>query len=244
MFSKRFVFVVFILAYLSFLIASVPVSLIWQFTSAYVPNTNARFSDFQGTLWQGNVKLSTRGEQFDLDWEVHAARLLLGKLKVKTAVKQSSMQLDAIASINLFGQYHIENISGFIDDRLLSIAGLPRGTEIKGRLWIDSLNIVGGKNQPIDALSGTARWSGGPVQFLAGKTTLNTEVPQLFVELTSTENIQLKVVDANQQEWINGRLDQDGWLNLQVLQNVADVLELPIQSGSQNILFEMKQKLY
>lgn len=244
MFSRRFLLIGFIVAYLSFLAASVPVSLVWQWTSAYVPQNVVQFSDFKGSLWRGQTKLKTRGEQFDLHWQINSLKLLLGKLELQLNVEQPFIKLDGVAGINMFGRFQVENLSGYIDDKLISMIDLPRGTVIQGRLWLDSLQFSGVMNQSVDSIWGTANWSGGPVQFLAGRTTLSADVPRLFAELTSEEDIRLTVVDSNQLEWINGNVDQEGWLNLQVLQNVADVLELPVQGGSQNILFEMKQKVY
>ena len=244
MFSKRFLIIGFIFFYLSFLIATMPVSLVWQWTSDYVPQNNIRLSDFQGTLWKGQAELETQGEPFELEWRVNATKLLLGKLEVQLKVEQASLKLDGLAWVSVFRRFQIENLTGFVDDKLFSMVDLPRGTTIKGRLWLDSMQLSGNPESSIESLSGQARWSGGPVQFLAGRTTLSAEVPQLFADITSADEINLVVVDSNQQEWIKGKMDQDGWLNLQILQNVADVLKLPIQGGSQNILFEMKQKVY
>lgn len=134
-----------ILAYLVFLIMTIPASQGIHWLQELFPQGEIKIGQPEGTIWSGSTyQITAHQTQFhNVSWKVHPLALLTGKIKLSISINDQSNKANAIIGFNTQGLVYIENLNGDLQANLLS--GLPyvRNTPPTGSLTlaIESINF-------------------------------------------------------------------------------------------------------
>ena len=111
-----------IIAYLTFLVTSIPASQGNQGLQYFLPQGQTQISQPKGTIWSGSAnRITVQQTQLDnVSWEILPLALLIGRLKLSMEVNDLENKASAIIGFNTQGIIYVENLNGEIPASLLS----------------------------------------------------------------------------------------------------------------------------
>ncbi len=152
----------------------------------------------QGTLWNGAGQLLVNGELIgDVAWQFAPSRLLALEAAVHWQVRHSGYDLEGLAALDLIGAKRTLNMRGlagvirqsFLRTELARYDIVPAGDLTIDQLDITDLqlNAAGNWPQQIHA-EGSARWTGGPVNYRLAGSDFSISMPPVLAQITTLTN--------------------------------------------------------
>lgn len=147
-----------IIAYLVFLVATVPAAPVIGLVKDRIPVT---FSNVSGTLWSGRAAAVTTRQNITLnsvEWSFLPSRLLLASIAVKVEAEYNSRPLHTRLSTGIGGKLEVNDLEMKIDAAdIASLVSLPIG-ELSGimQLRIETAYLEPGS---VPSVKGTLNWS-------------------------------------------------------------------------------------
>ncbi|MCK4950170.1 MAG: type II secretion system protein N [Gammaproteobacteria bacterium] len=125
-----------IIAYLAFLITSIPASQGIQWLQDFFPQEQVQISQPKGTIWSGSAnRITVHQIQLDnVSWEIHPLTLLIGRLKLSIGINDQKNKASATIGFNTQGLTYIENLKGIIPTNILSQLPYVRNVSPSGSL--------------------------------------------------------------------------------------------------------------
>lgn len=186
-----------IIAYLAFLITSIPASQGIQWLQNFFPQEQVQISQPKGTIWSGSAnRITVYQTQLDnVSWEIHPLALLIGRLKLSIGISDQKNKANATIGFNTQGLTYIEDLNGVIPANILSQLPYVRNAPPSGSLTlaIDSIHFSD-TQLPVEA-DGEIIWHdaelGSPFSLSIGT---------LLIKLKSQDNdIQIHIKDRDAQ---------------------------------------------
>ena len=236
-----------IISYLSFLIATFPVSLVWTSVSPKLPLKQLQINvkAVSGSIWKGNALIASRGIEGVLAWDVSVPGLFTGKLPVKLSIKSNigSFQTNARFALNgaeltdTIGNINLAGLNPFLRRDRLTLAG-----DVK----IENLSLAFYDGDILTA-NGRFTWSGGEVKYPAGRDIHGGQFPPMVGLISQKANVTRLTIRDNQSsvDLLDGELDAFGMGTLRVKRRLLDLANepWPKNSSESDVVFKVKRKI-
>lgn len=236
-----------VISYTSFLVATLPVSVVWQYVSPQLPLNSLQLEvkGVSGTVWKGNAHLSSRGVEGVLGWDVLFSGLLTGAIPVDLELKSNVGELTT--NVRLYSNgIELNETSG--DVNLMSLNPLlkKQRVNLNGEFTIDRLSI-GYFDRVLTAADGLFSWTGGRVDYPAGREIHGNEFPAFTGELSKSADItSLNIKDVESSiNSIEAMMDNSGVATLKVKRRLLDLANepWPKNSSEADVVFKIKRKV-
>lgn len=248
MFKKILLFIlVGLISYLSFLIASLPASLVWNYISPQLPlkSLQLNVNGVSGTAWKGEALIASRGVEGVLGWDISFLGLLTGQLPVELELKSNVGALDTTARFFSNG-IELSDTKGRINLQSLNPVLKPQRITLNGTLKIDSLT-VGLFDGVVTTANGLFGWTGGRVEYPAGREIHGNEFPSFTGELAQKAGVTaLTIKDAESSiNAIEGIMDDKGVATLKIKRRLLDLANepWPENSSPSDVVFKIQRKV-
>lgn len=238
-----------IFAYLGFLIANLPASVVWQYARPYLPleRLPVKLSPPGGTLWAGHMALSYQDHQGELQWRLTPWRLLTGDSPLQAQFRSDLLRLDLDAR---WAEDALElRVRGNAPLASFNQALKPHGVSVEGTLDLPGLEArIDPRQQRLLDLKGSLHWSGGNVGYPMGMEMRHQQMPGL-VGLLGLRGNDI-VLDIKENPAALGLAEvlvqQDGIARVAVRRALLDLAGAPwsAQSSAQDVVFRAQQRLF
>lgn len=248
MFKKILLFsFVGIFAYVAFLIATLPVGVVWGQVSPKLPLRQLQLDvkGLSGTVWNGEALISVRGIDGVLGWDISVLGLFAGQLPVDLTLKSSVGDLQTTAKLTLGGG-EIYNTKGEV--RLVALNPFFKGQRLTldGDVKIENL-LLSYQDGQIVAASGLLNWTGGRVKYPAGRDTHENQFPPFVATLGQKADDVVVAIRDNQSSVnsIEADLDKTGMATVRVKRRLLDVANepWPKNSSESDVVFKLRRKV-
>lgn len=244
---NRWFIAVGILAYVIFLLALFPVSLIqkWVLPSSLPVQVVAA----TGTLWHADIKLNhPMLGAIDASWQIKPARLLVGKLAAEIDVKNPDFKLSARLSATPAGIVNLREVKVFVTPALINRFTAGQGVNISGDLDLSnaefSFDMSAHKTL---AAKGRAVWQGGRVNYRIGAQNKTAQLPVLLANLSAEAGqLNVGIVTTEGDDLADALVKPDGWASVAVKRRFIDVLgeNLPGTAPADASIFEVSHRIF
>ncbi|UZE97430.1 type II secretion system protein N [Alkalimarinus alittae] len=248
MFKKILLFVlVWVISYITFLVATVPASFAWNYISPQLPLNSLQLNvdGVSGTAWNGYAYMNSRGIEGVLGWDISFLGLLTGQLPVKIELKSNVGQLDTTARLFSNG-IELSDTKGRINLPALNPLLKQHRITVNGTLEIDSLTI-GLVDGMLSTADGSFSWTGGRVEYPAGREVHGNEFPSFTGRLgQKAGNTSLVIKDTESSvNAIEGVMNDAGLATLKVKRRLLDLANepWPENSSESDVVFKIQRKV-
>lgn len=225
--KKRYYLLAGGLAYLVFLIAGIPASLVATQLNKRIPTIS--ITGVNGSLWNGSAQsviIKPQKRLDNLDWNTQIFRLLTGELSATIKTFYQQHEINADVGVTLFGNIVARNVQAQMNaSDVAKLAQIPMA-EFSGNIDLQLDNVQWQQHQ-VPLIKGTILWSDAAIT-VAEKAKLGT----VSIKLSDDDSYPL-TADIN---------NEGGDIKLEGQANVSDdgryVLELdmlPTSQASRNI---------
>jgi len=201
----------------------------------------------QGTLWKGSAQLSHPFFAGTIDWQLQPLKIPFGGQALDLVLQSAESRLTGYAG-------YTDGAVRITSDLTMNLQVLEpllsrHRIDIGGKLSVSNLQVLLNlQTLWPDNASGSAIWSGGPVQYPVGRE-LNSVVLPPFngIIVQQEQDIGLRVRDGEQQwEVMNMVLTPEGVVEIHVRKHLLDLAEAPWSSGGNpdDVVFKLQQKLW
>ena len=236
-----------IISYLSFLVATFPVSLIWTSVSDQLPLKQLQINvkAVSGSIWEGDALVASRGIEGVLTWDVSVSGLFTGKLPVNFAIKSNvgSLQTGAKFALNgveltdTRGNIHLPGLNPLLKRNRLTLAGDVKIEHLTLALYDGVLTTANGR----------FTWSGGEVKYPAGRDIHGGQFPSMVGLINQKSNVTRLTIrdDKSSVDLLDGELDAFGVGTLKVKRRLLDLANepWPKNSSESDVVFKVKRKI-
>ena len=236
-----------LVSYLSFLIATLPVSLVWAKVSPQLPLKQLQINvkAVSGSVWKGSALIASRGIEGVLSWDIAVLGSLTGKLPVKLSLKSNigSFQTKARFSLNgaeltdTKGNINLSGLNPILKRNRLTLAG---------EVSIESLTLAF-YDGVITTANGRFSWSGGEVKYPAGRDIHGGQFPPVVGLINQKNGITRLSIRDNQSSvgLLEGELDASGMGTIRVKRRLLDLANepWPKNSSESDVVFKAKRKI-
>ena len=234
-------------SYLSFLIATLPVSLVWANVSPQLPLKQLQINvkAVSGSVWKGDALIASKGIEGILAWDISVLGGMTGKLPVKLSLNSNigSFQTHARFSLNgaeltdTSGKIHLSGLNPLLKRDRLTLAG-----DVK----IENLTLAF-YDGVISTAKGRIIWSGGDVKYPAGRDIHGGKFPPLVGLISQKADVTLLSIRDNQSsvDLLEGELDASGVGTLRVKRRLLDLANepWPKNSSESDVVFKARRKI-
>lgn len=161
----------FSLAYLLFLVLTMPASRAWGWLAPKLPNV--MLYDLGGSPWSGHAALAVvGGRQFEnFSWKIYPWSALIGRMEGRFSYQEGPTQTSFTAGRTFGGEVYLYDITGQLGTQILGSAlGVP-ALELGGQVALNIEEVRFSERQ-INLLTGTISWENASYIADAKKTPL------------------------------------------------------------------------
>ena len=204
-----------VVTYLSFLIISVPATMVTGLLSEHMPQVNIQ--GVSGTLWNGSaqrISLSHSHVIDDVDWTFCAWRLLTAEACLDLQATYKSKTVKGQLGVGITGTLQARDLSTEMDAQLLGdLAGLPIG-ELNGlvNIHLESANWSQGQ---VPSITGNILWNSAAITVAE-----TADLGDIAITLEESDDYPLTAITSNKggQLALNGEshINDDGSYNLEL----------------------------
>lgn len=236
-----------VISYTSFLIATLPASLVWKYVSPQLPLKALQLDvkGVSGTVWKGAALLQSRGIEGVLGWDILFSGFLTGAIPVDLELKSNVGTLTT--NVRMFSNgIELDDTKG--DVNLLSLNSLLKKQRVtlNGEFKIDRLTI-GYFDGAVTAADGLFSWTGGRVEYPAGREIHGNEFPSFTGMLDQKLDItSLTIKDTESSvNAIEAVMDNTGIATLKVTRRLLDLANepWPKNSSETDVVFKVRRKI-
>lgn len=236
-----------VISYASFLIATLPASVVWKYVSPQLPLQSLQLDvkGVSGTAWKGYAYLHSRGVEGVLGWDILFSGLLTGAIPVDLELESNVG--DLTTSVRLFSN-GIELDDTKANVNLLSLNPLLKKQRLtlSGDFKIDRLSI-GYFDGALTASEGSFNWTGGRIDYPAGREIHGNDFPSFTGELGRKSDVtSLTIRDAESSiNSIEADMDNTGVATLKVKRRLLDLANepWPKNSSETDVVFKVRRKV-
>ncbi len=236
-----------IFAYIAFLIATLPIGVIWGQVSPKLPLRQLQLdvNGLSGTVWNGEALISVRGIEGVLGWDVSVMGLFTGQLPIDLALKSHVGDIQTTVKLTIGGG-EIYNTKGEV--RLAAFNPILKGQRLTldGDVKIENL-VLSYQGGQIAAASGLLNWTGGRVQYPAGRDTHENQFPPFVATLgQKADDVVVAIRDSQSSvNSIEADLDKTGMATVRVKRRLLDVANepWPKNSSESDVVFKVRRKI-
>ncbi|WP_250658734.1 type II secretion system protein N [Alkalimarinus coralli] len=248
MFKKILLFLlVGVISYISFLIATLPASFVWKYLSPQLPLKPLQINvkGLSGTVWDGEAYVSSKGIEGVLDWDISLTGLFAGQLPIQLAVKSSAGTLNTDISVFSNG-VELSGTKGKINLQALNTLFKRQRVTLNGDLTISSLEL-GYFDRAVTSATGQFDWSGGRVEYPAGREMHGSQFPPFIGKISQKGDIALMHISDTESSVnaIEAQLDRTGTATLRVKRRLLDLANepWPKNSSENDVVFKAKRRI-
>lgn len=238
-------FVSYALALLAFMPASFALGIVR--TWAAEENLPVQIAAEQGTLWKGSAQLSHPFFAGTIDWKLQPLKIAFGGQALDLVLQSAESRLTGNAG-------YADGAVRITSDLTMNLQVLApllsrHRIDIGGELSVSNLQILLNlQSLWPDSASGSAIWSGGPVQYPVGRELSSVIMPPFNGSIRQQEqDIGLLVKDGERQwEVMYMALTPEGVVEIHIRKHLLDLAEAPWGSGGKpdDVVFKLQQKLW
>lgn len=244
---NRWFIAVGILAYVIFLLALFPVSLIQKWVLP--ANLPVQVIAANGTLWNADLKLNhPLLGAVDTHWQIRPARLLVGKLAAEVDVKHTDFKASARLSASPAGVVNLRDVKLFVTPALVNRFVAQQGASVSGDLDLSnaefSFDLASHKTL---AAKGRAIWQGGRVNYRIGAQSKTAQLPILLTNFSAQDGqLNLNIVTTEGDDLAEGQVKPDGWAGIAIKRRFIDVVgeNWPSTAPADATVFEASHKIF
>nr|WP_285903134.1 type II secretion system protein N [Alkalimarinus sediminis] len=236
-----------VVSYTCFLIATLPASFVWKHVSPRLPLKSLQLDvkGVSGTVWNGAAHLRSKGVEGVLQWDIRLSGLFTGSLPVEIVIKSSAGMLTTNVRLHSNG-VEVSDTKGDIALLPLNPALKRQRVTLNGTLNIDRLS-VGYFDGVLTEADGLFGWTGGRVEYPAGREVHGNEFPSFTGKLSQASGItSLMIQDAESSiNSIEGTMDSSGVATLKVKRRLLDLANEPWPKNSteSDVVFKIRRKV-
>lgn len=234
-----------------FLIATLPVSVLWN--KGIAPYANLKpmqieVKGLNGTIWDGQALLNVRRVPMLLNWQFDWSQLQGMALPLAVQLESGAGSLGATAQVGLTQQtlalYHLR-----LDLTALNPELKRQRVTLDGDVFSSDFALVLADHK-VESASGQLTWSGGDIAYPAGRQIHERTMPSFNVQIEtlSSGEVELGVRDSGGRiDVIEASLEPSGVAMLRVRRRLLDLAQEPWSRGNsseQDVVFKVKQNLY
>ena len=237
-------------AYVVFLIASLPASVVWNYAVDFsaAPELDQKVSRFEGSIWNGRANIHVEGLSYPVAWRVLPSSVWRLRLELGLSSHQDSLNVDARAFVSPFG-IGLRELRAKISESLINHSLEPMSASMTNPVFINVQELDWSWGD-FSKAAGRITWEGGMVSYRVGRNNKELPVPGMAGLLSSQDgNLALTFAtsaSAGAEELLVARLDGDGMGALQVRRRLLDLVGQRWAANSQadDIIFEVSQPLW
>ena len=232
------------------LILTAPLHWVWKYVEPKLPPLPLHIEHVQGTVWHGRFithhpELKSLGT-LQGEWQLRVWPLFLGRAELMFTLKNNDLRLQLPISLHPQA-LHIEHGSGYFDFRPLQPLLAQQHGHAEGNIQLQQFNAhIKYPELSIEHLSGNLFYSGGKIGLLVNSQPVQSQLPNLFGRLHTTEKRSLLDVTTPEDVPIfSAYLQNDGWGGVEVRRNFIDILgqSWPVSAEPDSIIFEVSRKV-
>ncbi len=248
MFKKILLFLlVGVISYTCFLIATLPASFVWKHVSPQLPLKSLQLDvkGVSGTAWKGYAHLHSNGIEGVLGWDILFSGLLTGSLPVDFELKSNGGTLATNARFFSDG-IELDHTQGTVNLQSLNPLLKKQRVTVNGEFQINHLSI-GYFDGALTAAKGLFSWTGGRVEYPAGREIHGNQFPPFTGELGQKADItSLIIKDAESSiNSIEAIMENTGIATLKVKRRLLDLANepWPKNSSENDVVFKVRRKI-
>ena len=236
-----------VVSYTSFLIATLPASFVWKYVAPQLPLKPLQIDvkGVSGTAWNGYALIHSRGIEGVLEWDILFSGLLTGSLGVDLELKSNVGNMTTNARLFSNG-VELDSTKGNVDLRSLNSLLKKQRVTLSGVFKIDSLTI-GYIDGVITVAKGLFSWTGGRVEYPAGRETHGNEFPSFTGVLDQKSDVTMftiKDVESSINS-VEAIMENTGIVTLKVKRRLLDLANepWPKNSSESDVVFKVRRKV-
>lgn len=244
--NKRY-FIVGSLAFLLFLVAMLPLNVVYQQLN---PNLPIRVQSVSGTLWSGSIVAShPMVSQFTVNWEMSPASLFSLSLSPEVEIQSDLVQLAFQADINpVTMNVSVTEGKGYLSSSVLNQALKAQRVKLSGDLELSNLNLTANLNERLASeATGQLVWMGGTVNYPKGRKVQTTTLPMLVAKISDQSgSVLIDVATVEGASVASANVKTDGWAGIAVKKRMIDLVgePWPSKADADSVVFEMSEKVF
>ena len=236
-----------ILAYLLFLLALFPISLLQK----WIPKESLPVSveNLSGTLWEGAAIVKQREVgRLDIAWDLSLSSILTGQLASDIEVKGQKFNFEGFVGYGLGGSIDVRNAQGYLTAELVNQFTRRQQATLNGDFELSGLNLVYDLNaKQAKSAEGRLVWQGGMVSYPVARKKTQSEMPMLVAQFGANEgNLQAEVTTTDGQSVGQLNLKSDGWAGIAIKRRIVDLAgqKWPGKGNADTTVFEVSEKVF
>lgn len=236
-----------VISYTSFLIATLPASLVWKYVSPQLPLKSLQLDvkGVSGTAWKGQLLIHSRGIEGLLGWDILFSGLLTWAIPVDLELKSNVGLLTTKVRL-LSNGIELDDTKGDLNLSSLNPLLKKQRVTLNGEFKIDRLTM-GYFDGALTAAEGLFSWTGGRVEYPAGREIHGNEFPPFTGELGQKANVtSLTIKDAKSSiNSIEADMEHTGIATLKVKRRLLDLANepWPKNSSESDVVFKVRRKI-
>ena len=229
------------------MIAALPASFVWKYLSPELPlrSIQLNVSGVGGTVWDGHAVVSSRGIQGVLNWDISVLGLMTGKLPIALAVDSNAGELTTNVRLHSNG-VEIEDTQGLINLETLNPILKRQRVTLNGQFKIDKLS-ASFFDGTIEDAEGLFNWTGGRVEYPAGRDIHGNEFPPFTGRLSQQADITSLIIKDKGAavDAIEANMLKTGVATLKIKRRLLDLANepWPKNSSESDVVFKIKRKI-
>ncbi len=243
-----------IIAFLGFIIAFAPASLLYSTVEAELGKVipEMQLVKLSDTIWRGNALLKYRGfPDSTLSWRLAATPLITARISADIELTGEahalSTHLDLSQETTL-----IEGMQGKIGSSYVNQESENLGLTFTGELELQDIDLSANRRW-LTGINGNLHWSGGKVHYAPHSSGQPGYAPGQIFELPALDGalsfdgeILLLNVVYQEANLINIRLKPDGWAEISVKARLFDLAKVPWPTGSNldETVLQLEEQLF
>lgn len=236
-----------VVSYATFLVATVPASFVWNFVSPQLPLSALQLNvdGVSGTAWDGRAFINTRGVEGVVSWDISLLGVFMAQLPVRLELKSNVGQLYTTARLFSNG-LELTDTQGTINLPNLNPLLKQHRIKVNGDLNISHLTL-GLFDGALTTAEGKFNWSGGRVDYPAGREIHGSEFPPFTGTLgQKAGNTSLVIKDVESSvNAIEGDMNSAGVATLKIKRRLLDLANepWPKNSSESDVVFKIQRKV-
>lgn len=239
--------IVSILAYFVFLLAMLPLNVVYQVLQPKLP---VQVLSVGGTIWNGElvVKHNYTG-QLNARWSLSILPLLWGSVEADVEADSNTAELKGLVTFNgLSGELTVQNLDAFVQASLINRFLRANRTSIQGDVELSKAQLAYNLfDRQANLASGNVIWAGGDVNYPKGRKKKTANLPMLVAKLNA-EGGELKatVTTTEGQPVAKAYVKPDGWAGVSVMKRMVDLVgePWPNKAAADSVILDVSERLF
>lgn len=232
--NKIIYFAVGIFAFLAFIIAFAPASLLLRFVDdVTVPGLNG--FTINGSIWQGDGELRFQNlPSTSVSWSLSPVTAATGTASVDLAFQATGLSGHATGDFQQQGS-SIEILEASLDSSYVNQIAIPEGVDLTGEFSLTDAHFEFDRNWLQDA-GGLLEWTGGIVNIQTPSGLYTSDLPPMIAHIEFVEDelfVPVTTTDGNT-TLIEVRLDRNGWAKIGINHAFFELAGIALPASSDN----------